>query len=96
MRAIRSFFRHIRDGFRNLFRNGLMTLVSIFTMTLTLIMIGSFVLIWTNINEATRNIEQTFQVRVLIDRIATEEEEATLKSNPRPGACHGCGLSQQG
>ena len=62
MRAIRSFFRHIRDGFRNLFRNGLMTLVSIFTMTLTLIMIGSFVLIWTNINEATRNIEQTFQV----------------------------------
>lgn len=80
MRSIRSFFRHIRDGFRNLFRNGLMTLVSIFTMTLTLIMIGSFVLIWTNINEATRNIEQTFQVRVLIDRIATEEEEATLKT----------------
>ena len=80
MRAIRSFFRHIRDGFRNLFRNGLMTLVAIFTMTLTLIMIGSFVLIWTNINEATRNIEQTFQVRVLIDRIATEEEEATLKT----------------
>ena len=80
MRAIRSFFRHIRDGFRNLFRNGLMTLVSIFTMTLTLIMIGSFVLIWTNINEATRNIEQTFQVRVLIDRIATEEEEAALKT----------------
>ena len=80
MRAIRSFSRHIRDGFRNLFRNGLMTLVSIFTMTLTLIMIGSFVLIWTNINEATRNIEQTFQVRVLIDRIATEEEEATLKT----------------
>ena len=80
MRAIRSFFRHIRDGFRNLFRNGLMTLVSIFTMTLTLIMIGSFVLIWTNINEATRNIEQTFQVRVLIDRIATEEEEPTLKT----------------
>ena len=80
MRAIRSFFRHIRDGFRNLFRNGLMTLVSIFTMTLTLIMIGSFILIWTNINEATRNIEQTFQVRVMIDRIATEEEEATLKT----------------
>lgn len=80
MRAIRSFFRHIRDGFRNLFRNGLMTLVSIFTMTLTLIMIGSFILIWTNINEATRNIEQTFQVRVLIDRIATAEEEATLKT----------------
>ena len=80
MRAIRSFFRHIRDGFRNLFRTGLMTLVSIFTMTLTWIMIGSFVLIWTNINEATRNIEQTFQVRVLIDRIATEEEEATLKT----------------
>lgn len=80
MRAIRSFFRHIRDAFRNLFRNGLMTLVSIFTMTLTLIMIGSFVLIWTNINEATRNIEQTFQVRVLIDRIATEEEEAALKT----------------
>ena len=26
MRVIRSFFRHIRDGFRNLFRNGLMNL----------------------------------------------------------------------
>ncbi len=27
MKPIRSFFHHIRDGFRNLFRNRLMTLI---------------------------------------------------------------------
>ncbi|MCW6682702.1 permease-like cell division protein FtsX [Aerococcaceae bacterium NML160702] len=80
MRVIRNFFRHIRDGFRHLFRNGWMTLASIFTMALTLFMIGSLVVILTNVQKVTTKIEQTIQVRAYLDIAANEQDEAKTKA----------------
>lgn len=79
MNAIRNFFRHIRDGFRSLFRNGWMTTTSIMTMTLTLIMVGGLSILLLNMNVLADNIEQGLQVRVHIDLLAESEDEATLK-----------------
>lgn len=79
MRAIRSFFRHIRDGFRNLFRNGWMTLAAIFTMTLTLFMVGSLFIVLSNVENITQDIEEGVNIRVHIDIAATEEDEANLR-----------------
>lgn len=79
MKAIRNFRRHLRDGIRNLFRNGWMTIATIFTMTLTLIMVGGFVFLMANVNTITANIEQSFQVRVTINAIATPQEEQQLQ-----------------
>lgn len=79
MIAIRSFFRHIRDGSRNLFRNGWMTTASILTMTLTLSMVGGLVLLLTNVEKVTQDIESNIQVRVMIDLAANEQDEAKLK-----------------
>ena len=59
MKSIRNFFRHIRDGFRQLFRNGWMTLASILTMALTLFMVGSLVVVLTNVQKVTTDIERT-------------------------------------
>lgn len=79
MIAIRNFFRHIRDGIRNLFRNGWMTTASIFTMALTLVMVGGLVLLLANVEKVTKEIESSIQVRVMIDIAANEQDEAMLK-----------------
>lgn len=81
MNAIRSFFRHIRDGFRNLFRNGWMTTTSIITMTLTLIMVGGLAVLLINMNQLATNIEQGLQIRVHIDLLAESDDEDILRKN---------------
>lgn len=81
MRFVRSFFRHIRDGFRHLFRNGWMTFASVFTMALTLFMMGGLVLFFANIQKVTTDIEQNIQVRAYIDLAANERDEAKTKAD---------------
>ena len=78
MKYIRSFFRHVRDAFRNLFRNGWMTTASILAMAVTLFMVGSLVLVFANIQQLTSEVEQQIQIRVNIDPVATQADEANL------------------
>ncbi|MBR7927807.1 permease-like cell division protein FtsX [Aerococcaceae bacterium zg-ZUI334] len=79
MSVIRNFFRHIRDGIRNLFRNGWMTIASIFTMSLTLMMMGGLVLLLMNVEKITKDIESGIQIRVMIDLAANATDEQVLK-----------------
>ncbi len=44
MRAIRQFFRYIRNGLKNIKSNFFMTISSIFTLTITLSLCSLFVL----------------------------------------------------
>lgn len=81
MRFIRDFFRQIRNGFRNLFRNGWMTLASILTMTVTLLMVGGLVMLLSNVENITRDIEEGVQIRAHIDLAANEEDEARLRQS---------------
>ena len=79
MTIFRDFFRHIRNGFRNLFRNGWMTTASIFTMFLTLFMIGSLFIFMDNVDNIIQDIEQGVKIRVHIDISADQEAEEKLK-----------------
>lgn len=79
MTRIRSFFRHIRDGFRNLFRNQWMTLAAIVTMILTLFMIGNLLLVMSNVENITQDIEEGVKIRVHIDIAASPEDEEVLR-----------------
>ena len=81
MTFLRNFFRHIRDAFRNLFRNGWMTIATLLTMTLTLIMMGGFVLLVQNIDQVTQDIEEGVKIRTHIDLAASSEDEAKLKKD---------------
>lgn len=79
MRAIRSFGRHIRDALRNFFRNGWMTAATIFTMTLTLLMIGGLSVFMVNMDNISQDIESGIKVLAYIDIIAEPEDEAQLR-----------------
>ena len=79
MKSIRNFFRQLRNGFRNLFRNGWMTAASILTMTVTLLMVGGLIMLLSNVDNITQDIEEGVQIRAHIDLAADEQDEADLR-----------------
>lgn len=80
MKVFRDFSRHLRNGFRNLFRNGWMTTATIMTMVLTLFMIGSLLVFMNNVDNIIQDIEQGVKIRVHIDIVADKKDEQSLQS----------------
>lgn len=74
----RTLLRHIREGFKNIFRNGWMTVASIGAVTTTLILVAVFLALVLNLNEMANKIEQDVQINTLIERTATEEDIVAL------------------
>lgn len=78
MRGVRSFFRHIRDGVRNLNRNTWMSLITVMVMTLTLFMVGLLMIVVANVDKLTQTVENEIQVRVMIDPVASIQDQQAL------------------
>src|SRR5690625_3196518 len=74
----RTFTRHIREGTKNIFRNGWMTVASIGAVTTTLILVGVFLAIVFNLNEFAKNIEDDVEIKILVDLTTSDEEIITL------------------
>lgn len=70
----RTIIRHLREGVKNVFRNGWMSVASIGAVTVTLILVGSFLALLLNLNQIANKIEEDVEIKVLIDRTADEEE----------------------
>lgn len=75
---IRTMIRHIREGIKNVFRNGWMSVVSIGAVTVTLILVSAFLVLLLNLNQVANHIENDVEIKVLIDRTAEEEEIVQL------------------
>ena len=75
----RTFFRHVRESFKSIGRNGWMTFASVSAVTVTLSLVGVFVVIMMNLNNFASGIENNVEVRVHIDRTATEEQRNELE-----------------
>lgn len=73
--------RHLREGAKNIVRNGWMSLASIGAVTVTLILVGSFIAIMLNINQMTKKVEEDVEVKALIDLTAEEEDIKQLGEN---------------
>ena len=70
----RTFMRHVREGFKNIFRNGWMTIASVGAVTTTLILVAVFLALVLNLNEMAKSIEDDVQINTMIDLTATEDE----------------------
>lgn len=70
----RTFKRHIREGFKNIYRNGWMTFASILAVTLTLVLVGAFLALILNLNQMANKLESDVEIKVLIERTADDEE----------------------
>lgn len=77
---IRTMGRHIRDAFKSLFRNGLMTFGSISAVSMILLIVGVFVSLLFNVNKIGSDIENDVNVRVYIDLAADQEKTDQLEA----------------
>lgn len=66
--------RHFREGFKNVIRNGWMSVASIGAVTVTLILVGTFIILMLNINEMADKVEEDVQIKVLIEVTADDEQ----------------------
>lgn len=74
----RTLKRHLREGTKNILRNGWMSVASIGAVTVTLILVGTFVAIMLNINQMANKVEEDVVIKVLIDLTADDGEIKTL------------------
>ena len=77
---IRTMGRHIRDAFKSLFRNGLMTFGSVSAVSMILLIVGVFVSLIFNVNKIGSDIENDVNVRVYIDLAADQEKTDQLEA----------------
>src|SRR5690625_1212428 len=70
--------RHFREGAKNIFRNGWMSIASIGAVTVTLVLVAIFVTVMLNINQMATNVEKDVEIKALIELTAEEQEVKVL------------------
>ena len=66
--CIKNFPKHCKTAFQNIWRNGVMSVSSIFAVTITLILIAVIGMVAINIQDMTYGIENSLSIYVKIDR----------------------------
>ncbi|KEO81622.1 permease-like cell division protein FtsX [Tumebacillus flagellatus] len=83
---IRTIGRHGREGLRNLNRNGWMTFASVSAVTVTLLLLGVFLILAYNVQLFSQQLESQVEMNVYVKESATRadvlELERQLKSLP--------------
>ncbi len=74
-----SLWRHVKEGFQNLLRNGWMSVAAISAVAVTLLLIGSLIAVLFNANKFASDVENDVSVRVYIDLAAEEEDVQNLE-----------------
>lgn len=78
--------RHIREGFKNVGRNGWMTFASMSSIAVSLFILGVFMLLVLNVNKLADQLDSQVQINVYLqvetDKAKAEEIERTIKRIP--------------
>ncbi|TKI58624.1 ABC transporter permease [Brevibacillus antibioticus] len=83
---IRTLGRHVREGVKNLGRNGWMSFASISAVTITLFILGVFLVLAMNVNFFAKSVEKQVEIRVFMTDLTSkadlEKFEQTVRSLP--------------
>ncbi len=74
--SIRNLPNHCKSALQNIWRNGVMSISSIFAVTITLLLIAILGIIAINVNKITLSIENSLTIYVKVDREATKKKKA--------------------
>lgn len=80
---IRTLGRHFRESLKSLGRNAWMTFASVSAVTVTLLLVGVFIVIMMNLNKIADNIEKDVEIKVIVDLAADEKAVANLEKEIR-------------
>lgn len=83
---IRTLGRHVREGVKNLGRNGWMSFASISAVTITLLILGVFLILAMNVNYFAKSVEKQVEIRVFMADLTPKEDldkfEQSVRSMP--------------
>lgn len=77
---ISTFSRHLREGTKNVVRNGWMTFASISSIAISLFILGIFVLITLNVNDIASQIEDQVEINVYLEVNTPQDQITELQS----------------
>ena len=80
MKAFRIFIRNIKNGIKSITRNFSLSMASIICTTITLIIVAIAAVFSANVDNFTKNLENTLTIMVFIDKNASEEDINSIKS----------------
>jgi cell division transport system permease protein len=72
--------RHFREGFRSIWRNGWMSFASISAISISLFILGVFMVVAMNVNKLTEDIEKEVEIRVYLDTSVQSAEVLQLQN----------------
>lgn len=75
----RTLGRHFRESFKSIGRNGWMTFASVSAVTVTLLLVGVFVVIMMNLSKVADDLEKDVEIKVMVELTADEAALATLE-----------------
>lgn len=74
-------FRHLREGIKNVFRNGWMSVASITSIVVSLFILGIFILLVVNVNSFADEADSQVQISVYLGNNVEEGLRDQLRSN---------------
>jgi cell division transport system permease protein len=72
--------RHLREGARNILRNGWMSFASASAISISLFILGVFLLLAVNVNQWTKEVENQVQINVYLELTVTPEQVSQLQN----------------
>jgi cell division transport system permease protein len=73
--------RHLREGGKNVIRNGWMTFASVSSIAISLFILGLFLLLSLNVNYLSQQIEKQVEIRVFLDVNASKDTVSALQNS---------------
>ncbi|MBY9077560.1 permease-like cell division protein FtsX [Paenibacillus sp. HN-1] len=78
--SFKTFLRHVREGFRNVFRNGWMSVASITSIVVSLLVLGVFILLVLNVNSLADKADSQVQITVHLTLETNQALRDTLQN----------------
>lgn len=76
--TFRTILRHLREGAKNVIRNGWMSFASISSIVISLFILGVFLVLSLNINALAGQVESQVQIQVYLEPNTTKEQREQL------------------
>ncbi len=77
----RSIFHLFKESLLNLSRNGWMTFASVGAVTVTLLMLGVFMISMTNAADISKQVEKSVEIRIHIEQVANDKQVKALEKD---------------
>ncbi|PNQ82599.1 permease-like cell division protein FtsX [Paenibacillus sp. F4] len=74
-----TFLRHVREGFKNIFRNGWMSVASVTSIIVSLLILGVFIMLVLNVNSLADQADSQVEVNVFLELNVEQNMRETLQ-----------------